>query len=137
MRIEFSPDRSLYPFESHRFDSSAGQVHYVDEGSGAPLLLLHGNPTWSFLYRHIIVALRERYRCVAPDYLGFGLSERPDGYGYTVEDHARVVGELVDDLGLDDVVVMGQDWGGPIGTAVADPQGGVGFLRAGARRLPR
>jgi haloalkane dehalogenase len=119
MRITFTPDRALYPFESRWFDSSAGRMHYIDEGSGPPILLCHGNPTWSFLYRGIVTRLRDRFRCVAVDYLGFGLSERPDQYGYTIEEHARTVGELVDRLGLDDFLVMGQDWGGPIGTAVA------------------
>lgn len=119
MKIDFTPDPALYPFESKWFDSSAGRMHYVDEGSGPPLLLFHGNPTWSFLYRHIIVALRDRFRCIAPDYLGFGLSERPEGYGYTIEEHVRIVGELVDSLDLDGFLFMGQDWGGPIGTGVA------------------
>jgi haloalkane dehalogenase len=119
MRIEFTPDRGLYPFESRWFESSASRVHYIDEGSGTPILLCHGNPTWSFLYRHIVRALRDRFRCVAVDYLGFGLSDRPEGFGYRIEEHARVVGELVDDLRLEGFVVMGQDWGGPIGTAVA------------------
>jgi haloalkane dehalogenase len=93
-------------------------MHYVDEGSGPPILLFHGNPTWSFLYREIIVALRDRFRCIAPDYLGFGLSERPPGFGYTIDEHAGVVGELVDHLGLDGYLTMGQDWGGPISMAV-------------------
>lgn len=119
MQIDFTPDRDLYPFESRWFESSGGRMHYIDEGSGTPLLLCHGNPTWSFLYRHIVQALRDRFRCVAVDYVGFGLSDRPDGYGYTIAEHARTVGELVDHLGLDGVVLMGQDWGGPIGTAVA------------------
>lgn len=119
MQIDFAPDRTLYPFESRWFDSSAGRMHYLDEGAGTPILLCHGNPTWSFLYRHIVAALRDRFRCVAVDYLGFGLSERPESYGYTIEEHARTVGELVDHLGLEGLVVMGQDWGGPIGSAVA------------------
>ena len=119
MQVEFTPDPSLYPFESRWFDSSRGRVHYIDEGTGPALLLCHGNPTWSFLYRHIVVALRDRFRCVAMDYLGFGLSDRPDNYDYTITEHAAVVGELVDDLALEGFVVMGQDWGGPIGTAVS------------------
>jgi len=119
MKIDFEPDPALYPFESLWFDSSAGRMHYLDEGSGTPILFCHGNPTWSFLYRGIVTRLRDRFRCVALDYLGFGLSDRPDGYGYTIEEHARTVGELVDDLGLDGFVIMGQDWGGPVSTAVA------------------
>lgn len=118
-RPDFRPDPRLFPFESRWFESSAGRVHYIDEGSGAPLLFLHGNPTWSFLYRGIVIRLRDRFRCVAVDYPGFGLSEHPDHYGYTPAEHADVVGELVDDLGLDGTTVMGQDWGGPIGMRVA------------------
>lgn len=83
------------------------------------MLLLHGNPTWSFLYRHVIGRLSDACRCVAPDYPGFGGSEAPDGYGFTPQEHARCVGRLVDALRLRDFVVVGQDWGGPIGLAVA------------------
>jgi haloalkane dehalogenase len=119
MDIEFTPDPALYPFESRWFDSSRGRIHYIDEGEGPPILFCHGNPTWSFLYRDIIVALRDRFRCIAPDYLGFGLSERPDGFGYKIDEHARVVGEFVDHLGIDGFLIMGQDWGGPISMAVA------------------
>jgi haloalkane dehalogenase len=119
MLIDFTPDKSLYPFESRWFNSSAGRMHYVDEGAGRPILFCHGNPTWSFLYRHIVRQLRGQFRCIAVDYLGFGLSERPEGYGYTIEEHVSTVGQLIDHLGLEDLVIMGQDWGGPIGTAVA------------------
>ena len=119
MKIEFTPDPTLYPFESRWFDSSAGRMHYIDEGVGTPILFCHGNPTWSFLYRGIVSRLRDRFRCIAVDYLGFGLSEHPEGYGYTIEEHARTTGELIDHLGLDGFVVMGQDWGGPVSLAVA------------------
>ena len=118
MSVDFTPDSQLYPFVSRWFDSTRGRLHYVDEGSGPPILLCHGNPTWSFLYRDIVVALRDRFRCIAPDYLGFGLSERPSGFGYTIDEHAGVVGELVDHLDLDGYLTMGQDWGGPISMAV-------------------
>lgn len=115
----FTPDRRLFPFESRWFDSSAGTVHYIDEGVGDPILFLHGNPTWSFLYRGIIIRLKKRFRCIAVDYPGFGLSEAPDNYGYTPADHAGVVRELVQHLGLQNLTIMGQDWGGPIGLRVA------------------
>src|SRR6202041_682314 len=126
MNVEFAPDPLLYPFTSRWFDSSRGRVHYIEEGDGPPLLLCHGNPTWSFLYRDIVIALRHRFRCIAPDYLGFGLSERPEGFGYRIDEHARVVGEFVDHLGLDGYLTMGQDWGGPVGMAVAVEGGGRG-----------
>lgn len=119
MRIDFEPDRELFPFESRWFPTPWGRMHYIDEGSGTPILFCHGNPTWSFLYRGVVSRLRDRFRCVAVDYLGFGLSDRPDAYGYTIEEHARVTGDLVDHLGLDGFVPFGQDWGGPISLAVA------------------
>jgi haloalkane dehalogenase len=94
-------------------------VHYVDEGTGPPLLLLHGNPTWSFLYRDLIKGLRDRYRCIAPDHPGFGLSRAAPGYGYTPREHATVLEQLVVQLDLSGVTMMVQDWGGPIGFAAA------------------
>jgi haloalkane dehalogenase len=115
---EFTPDPELYPFTSRWFDSSRGRVHYIDEGTGPVIVFFHGNPTWSFLYRNIIAGLRDRFRCIAPDYLGFGLSERPSEFTYRIDEHASVMGELVDHLELDRYLSMGQDWGGPISMAV-------------------
>ncbi|MEM7284918.1 MAG: alpha/beta fold hydrolase [Actinomycetota bacterium] len=118
--VDFTPDPRLYPFESRWFESSVGPVHYVDEGEGRPLVLFHGNPDWSFLYRNIIQRLSGTFRCIAMDYPGFGLSVHPgDGYGYTPAEHAEVIGELFDHLDLQDAIVMGADWGGPIGLEVA------------------
>ncbi|PLV53241.1 alpha/beta fold hydrolase [Mycobacterium simiae] len=116
---EFAVDRSLYPFESRWFDGRHGRMHYIDEGHGIPIVFFHGNPTWSFLYRNIITTLRSEFRCIAVDYLGFGLSEHPIDFGYTAEEHAAAVGELLDYLDLDGFITMGQDWGGPISMAVA------------------
>jgi haloalkane dehalogenase len=118
MRIDFTPDPTLYPFTSRWFESSQGRLHYVDEGSGDVIVFFHGNPTWSFLYRDIITGLRAQFRCIAVDYLGFGLSDRPPGFSYRIEQHAQVVGELVDHLDLGGYLSMGQDWGGPISMAV-------------------
>ena len=109
----------LYPFEDRYADVAGCDVHYIDEGSGPPLLLLHGNPTYSFLYREIVAGLRDRYRCIAVDYPGFGLSTPAPGYGFTPTEHAGVVESLVVRLELRDVTLMVQDWGGPIGFAVA------------------
>jgi haloalkane dehalogenase len=119
MRIEFTPSPELFPFQSRWHESDGNRVHYVDEGSGPAILMCHGNPTWSFLYRGVISRLRERFRCIAIDYPGFGLSDRPEGYSYTPGEHAHVIGGLVDELGLEQFIVMGQDWGGPIGISVA------------------
>src|SRR5207248_1307362 len=98
---------------------STGRMHYIDEGEGPPLLLLHGNPTWSFLYREIIAGLRDRFRCVAIDYPGFGLSRAAPGYGFTPAEHADVVEQLILQLDLQGVTMMVQDWGGPLGFAAA------------------
>jgi haloalkane dehalogenase len=109
----------LYPFESHYADVDGARVHYIDEGNGPPLLLMHGNPTWSFLYRDLIIGLRDRYRCIAIDYPGFGLSQAASGYSYTPAEHANVVEDLFVRLDVKDVTMMVQDWGGPIGFAAA------------------
>lgn len=115
-------DPELFPFESRYLEVGGARVHYVDEGEGPPLLLLHGNPTWSFLYRELIAGLRDRFRCVALDYPGFGLSTPPPGYGFTPAEHAQVVEGVVTQLDLRSTTLLAQDWGGPIGFAVATRQ---------------
>lgn len=112
-------DRSLFPFTSRALDVGGNTVHYIDEGQGPPLLLLHGNPTWSFLYRHLVRQLAPHFRCVALDYPGFGLSVAQPGYNFTPREHSAVVEQLVDRLGLRDLTIMVQDWGGPIGLGLA------------------
>jgi haloalkane dehalogenase len=119
MQIDFVPDKTLFPFTSRWFEGAGPRVHYIDEGSGPAVVMFHGNPTWSFLYRKVIKELGSGFRCIAVDYPGFGLSERPSGYGYTSAEHAQVIGKLVDHLNLDRFIVVGQDWGGPIGMTVA------------------
>jgi haloalkane dehalogenase len=109
----------LYPFADRHVRVGGALVHYVDEGEGPTLLLLHGNPTWSFLYREIILGLRDRYRCIAPDYPGFGLSQAAPGYGFTPAEHAGVIEQWLLALDLRDVTMMVQDWGGSIGFAAA------------------
>jgi haloalkane dehalogenase len=111
--------RELFPYESRFVEIEGHRLHYVDEGSGPTLLLFHGNPTWSFLYRDIIARLRPRFRCVAVDYPGFGLSRAADNYDFLPASHARVVDGFVRAIGLAEFAVMVQDWGGPIGLWVA------------------
>jgi haloalkane dehalogenase len=122
MRPAWVPS-DLYPFADRWADAAGCRVHYVDEGSGPPLLLLHGNPTWSFLYRNVILGVRDRFRCIAVDLPGFGLSTPPrPGYGFTPREHAEVLEALVEQLGLTQITLMVQDWGGPVGFAVATRQ---------------
>lgn len=92
-----------------------GEMHYVDEGSGPPILFVHGTPTNSYEYRHLIAALSKRFRCIAPDHLGFGESSRPQSFAYTPEAHARVLQEFVERLDLKDLTLVVHDFGGPIG----------------------
>lgn len=114
----FEVDDVLYPFESHWYEWNGACMHYVDEGEGVPVVMLHGNPTWSFLYRKVIRKLRGRCRCIAPDYPGFGFSDHPKGYGYTPREHAGWVKALLGHLKLDRYVLVMQDWGGPIGLSI-------------------
>lgn len=113
-------DERLFPFESNYVTIDDHVIHYVDEGTGPLLLMLHGNPTWSFVYRDIIIALRDQFRCVALDYPGFGLSVAAADYGYQPADHADVVTKFVDHLALTDATLVAHDWGGPIGLTVAE-----------------
>lgn len=129
------PDRvpeDLYPFESRFAEVGGHRLHYLDEGAGPAFLFLHGNPTWSFLHRDVVRRLRSEFRCVAPDYPGFGLSRARPGFDLRPRGHADAVAALVDRLDLRDVVIFGQDWGGPIGFHVAGrrPERIAGFVIA-------
>ena len=112
-------DRTEYPFAPHWLALDAGRIHYVDEGEGAPIVMAHGTPTWSFLYRHLVKGLRGRYRCVVPDHLGFGLSERPTDWSYRPADQATNLARLIEGLGLKDITLIVHDFGGPIGLSHA------------------
>ncbi|MCH7925105.1 MAG: alpha/beta fold hydrolase, partial [Planctomycetes bacterium] len=88
----------LYPFESNYLTMNGRRLHYVDEGSGPVLLMLHGNPTWSFYYRELIKGLRDGYRVVALDHMGCGLSDKPQDYPYTLATHIENLTTLIDHL---------------------------------------
>lgn len=109
-------ERIQYPFRDHYFQTEGLRIHYVDEGSGLPILMIHGNLEWSYIYRKMIPPLvAAGYRCVAPDLMGFGLSDKPtDEATYTLQKHVQVVTALVEHLGLQGVTTVGGDWGGPI-----------------------
>jgi haloalkane dehalogenase len=119
-----------YPFKPHYFEmygladhGKSLRMHYLEEGDprGQPVLLLHGEPTWSFLYRKMIPVLADAgFRVIAPDYFGFGRSDKPEGLDfYTYDNHVESIKRLVDELDLTDITVVVQDWGGPIGLRVA------------------
>jgi haloalkane dehalogenase len=109
------PVGELYPFSDHYLDVIGARMHYVDEGAGHPVVMLHGNPTWSFYYRELIKGLRDRYRVIAPDHVGCGLSDKPQDYPYTLSTHISNLERLMDHLQLDNVTLAVHDWGGPIG----------------------
>ena len=120
----------LYPFEPHYLDVGGPRMHYVDEGDGPPIVMLHGNPTWSFFYRELIKGLRDRYRVIVPDHIGCGLSEKPRAYRYTLSAHIANIERLIASLGLEDVTLAVHDWGGAIGFgwAMAHPGLVRGFI---------
>ena len=109
-----------YPFLPHYVEQDGLRLHYVDEGQGKPVLLLHGEPTWSYLYRKVIPELAPVARAIAPDFLGFGRSDKPlrlEDYSYDL--HLRSLERLFEELDLRDLTVVVQDWGGPIGLRLA------------------
>src|SRR5690625_290701 len=108
-------DRNLYPFARHDFEVDGARMNYVDEGSGRPILFVHGTPTWSFLWREQMRELSSDYRVIAPDHLGFGLSDKPAHADYTPKAHARRLQALIEELGLEDLTLVVHDFGGPVG----------------------
>jgi cis-3-alkyl-4-acyloxetan-2-one decarboxylase len=112
----------LYPFQGHFLERDGLRYHYLDEGAGEPVVMLHGNPTWSFYYRNLVLALRDSYRTIVPDHIGCGRSDKPDDarYAYRLEQRVRDVEALLDHLGVTkDITLVLHDWGGMIGMAYA------------------
>ena len=109
--------RELYPFESHFFDAAGHRMHYVDEGprDANPVLMVHGNPTWSFYYRNLIAGLADQHRTIAVDHVGCGLSDKPAQWSYRLQDHINNLASLVESLDLQNVTLVAHDWGGAIG----------------------
>jgi haloalkane dehalogenase len=109
-----------YGFEPHYVEQDGLRMHYLDEGSGPAVLLLHGEPTWSYLYRTVFPELVPATRAIAPDYFGFGRSDKPlRAEDYSYDFHVRSIERLADELDLRDATVVVQDWGGPIGLRLA------------------
>lgn len=114
--------RHLHPFKSNYLDINGMRYHYLDEGRGEPMLMIHGNPTWSFYYRHLVSAFSDRYRVIVPDHIGCGLSDTPleIEYEYTLKNRVDNLSTLIDKLKLDQpVTLVVHDWGGMIGLAWA------------------
>jgi acyl-CoA synthetase (AMP-forming)/AMP-acid ligase II/pimeloyl-ACP methyl ester carboxylesterase len=113
--------RELYPFESHFIEIDGVRLHYLDEGvkDGPVVLLLHGNPTWSFYFRELIISLKKHYRVIAPDHIGCGLSDHPRDKHYRAIDRVSHVEQLLAELKIDKFSLVVHDWGGPIGTYLA------------------
>jgi haloalkane dehalogenase len=109
-----------YAFEPLYLEQDGLRMHYVDEGTGSPMLLLHGEPTWAYLYRKMIPPLAGSARVVAPDYFGFGRSDKPTRIeDYSYDFHYSSIERFTDELDLQDTTVVVQDWGGPIGFRLA------------------
>lgn len=123
MTFDIAPYRSLYPWQGHHLDVGGGvRMHYLDEGAGEPLVMLHGNPTWSFYWRHLVKGLSGSYRTIVPDHVGCGLSDKPgdDKYEYVLERRVQDLELLLRTLGLTkDLTLVVHDWGGMIGLAFA------------------
>lgn len=122
-RFQGLPD---FEFEPHYREAEGIRVAHIDEGEGAPVVMLHGEPTWSFVWRKVIPPLVEAgYRCIAPDHAGCGRSDKPRDFDwYTLERHVAITASLLEDLDLHDVTLVVHDWGGPIGltTMVQRPE---------------
>ena len=109
-------NRLQFPFLGNYLEIDGIRIHYVDEGAGPPILMIHGNLEWSYLYRKMIPTLvNAGFRCVAPDLMGFGHSDKPlHESAYTLQRHVHIVTKLVEHLGLRHLITVGGDWGGPI-----------------------
>jgi haloalkane dehalogenase len=135
--------RTLYPFESRFLRVGGHGLHYLDEGpkDAPPLLLLHGNPTWSFHWREVVARFRGRFRVVAPDHLGCGLSDKPQHWSYRLADHVSNLEQLVRTLDLRQITLGVHDWGGAIGMGLAtrEPEriARLVILNSAAFRSPR
>ena len=145
MTFNHADYQDIYPFAAHHFTHKSGlKQHYVDEGQGEPIVMVHGNPSWSFLYRDMIKNFRGEYRCIAPDHIGCGLSDKPglDGFGYTLREHVDNLEALIESLHLAQPInLVVHDWGGAIGMGYAtrhpEKIKRMVILNTGAFRLPK
>lgn len=136
--------KSLYPFQANWWHRGDLKLHYLDEGEGHPVVMVHGNPTWSFYYRELVKALRPQYRCIVPDHIGCGYSDKPSGsnYGYRLENRIADLEGLLASLAIsENITLIVHDWGGMIGMgyAVCHPESirRLVILNTGAFHLPQ
>ncbi|MBU5637550.1 alpha/beta fold hydrolase [Geomonas sp. Red69] len=136
--------KNYYPFTGRTLDLDGLAYHYLDEGKGAPVVMVHGNPSWSFYYRNLVLALRDNYRCIVPDHIGCGFSDKPgdDRYDYTLSRRIDDLEHLIDSLDLQGkITLVVHDWGGMIGMGYASrhPEriGRIVVLNTAAFHLPK
>ncbi|TVR76004.1 MAG: alpha/beta fold hydrolase [Chitinophagaceae bacterium] len=108
-------NKSEYPFNSNYFDVNGQKLHYIDEGKGEVVLFVHGTPSWSFDFRNIIKELSKNFRCIAIDHIGFGLSDKPEHYDYSTQNHSKTLEKFVMEKQLNNLTLAVHDFGGPIG----------------------
>jgi pimeloyl-ACP methyl ester carboxylesterase len=112
-------DRTEYPFRHNFFRLDDALMHYVDEGHGQPIVFVHGTPGWSFEFRKIILHFSKTHRCIAPDHIGFGLSDKPAQYNYDIRVHCNNLEAFINSLNLSNITLVVHDFGGPIGITYA------------------
>lgn len=120
--MAFDIPNEIYPFTGKFLDRDGLKYHYLDEGQGDPVVMVHGNPSWSIYYRNLVAALKGSHRCIVPDHIGCGLSDKPgdDKYDYTLESRVADLEALIDSLGIiDNITLVVHDWGGMIGMVYA------------------
>ncbi len=104
-----------YPFTPQSMEINGQRLSYLDQGQGPVLVMLHGNPSWSYLYRHLVLRLQDRFRIIVPDHMGCGLSDKPREYAYTLRTHIDNLSILLERLGIEACTLVVHDWGGAIG----------------------
>lgn len=133
--------KTNYPFRNHYLLRPMGWQHFLDQGQGRPILMLHGNPTWSFFYRELVKKLQSERRCIVPDHMGCGLSDRPQAWDYRLQGHIDNVLAILDHLKIEQFDLVVHDWGGAIGMGVAtqmpDRVGRITILNTAAFRSQR
>lgn len=130
----------IYPYESHYIEINGYQMHYIEEGEGETLLMIHGNPTWSFYYRRMIDHFKSTYKVIAPDHIGYGFSDKPTDYSYTLGNQIKNLETFIEKKGLKNITLIMHDWGGAfaMGYAVRHAENikRLIFLNTGAFTIP-